>query len=249
MTAQTIIEQLQRFEQDIRYHSPPDEGQAPFVAVPGSLPILLSAPHGAAHRRDDRYKEEDEYTAAFARLLADRTGAHLLYTWAFSESDPNWDQDSPYKDALRRMVYDHAIQFVIDLHGMSNRHAFGIAVGTMHGRSCPEHETLILTTLQQRGYRPTTVAEIQAFGDRQWDQYVLNHRRFTGGLTSHTITRFAHEELRIAAVQIELCASLRIVRRRAEARRSADFVGDPAAIAHAIETFDLVIRRLALSFD
>ena len=176
-------------------------------------------------------------------------GAYLLYTWAFSESDPNWDQHSPYKEVLRRMVYDHAIRFVIDLHGMSNRHAFGIAVGTMQGRSCPKHETLLLTTLQQRGYQPTTVAEIQAFGNRQWDRYVLNHRRFTGGLTSHTVTRFAHEELRIAAVQIELCASLRIARRRPEARRSADFIGDPVAIAHAIETFDLVIRRLASSFD
>lgn len=247
MTPQAIADRLDQLESEVRYHAPPDEGQAPFVHVPGERPVLISAPHGAAHRRNDRYKDEDEYTAALARLLGNLTGAHVLYAWARSESDPNWDRRSPYKDALRRIVQGQDIGMVVDLHGMSNRHKFGIAVGTMHGRSCPAQEALILDTLQQRGFCPTTAQEARGFSSLQWDRYVLNHGRFTGGVTSHTVTRFTSEELRIAAVQFELCSSLRVVRRRSPGRVPGDFAGDPAAIAHTVETFEKLIQCLAQS--
>lgn len=247
MTSPSIIAaQLDRLESEVRYGAPPDPGQPPYAYVPGRLPVLISAPHGAAHRREERYKDEDEYTAAFARLLGDRTGAHVLYTWARSESDPNWDRHSPYKDHLGRLVQAHDIRVVIDIHGMSNRHKFGIAVGTMRGRSCPEPVTRLVTeTLQQQGYRAATSQEARQFNALQWDRYVVDHRRFTGGLVSHTVTRFASEELRIASVQFELCSSLRIVRRQSPGKRPPDFAGDTAAIAHTLATFERIVTALA----
>lgn len=247
MTTPTILAQLDRLERDIRYHTPPDDGRPPFIYVAGSRPVLVSAPHGASHRRENHYKEEDEYTAALARLLGQRTGAHVLYAWALSDSDPNWDRESPYKDALRRIVREQAVGFVVDLHGMSNRHKFGIAVGTIDGRSCPSEEALILDTLEGQGFRAATAREARGFDELQWDRYVLNHGRFTGGLTSHTVTRFAAEELRIAAAQFELCSSLRVVHRQSSVRQPANFAGDAAAIAHTVATFETLIHRLAES--
>ena len=241
----SVLDDLDRLEREVRYNAPPDAGQPSFRYEPGRLPVLVSAPHGAAHRRDGRYKDEDEYTAAFARLLAERTGAHVLYAWAQSESDPNWDRHSPYKDALREAVAAAGIRAVVDIHGMGNRHKIGIAVGTMRGRSCPEPVAERITTaLEAHGFRPTTARDARDFSRLQWDRYVLDHARFTGGLTSHTVTRFASEELRIVSVQFELCSSLRIVRRLSSGKQPADFSGDPAAIAHTLATFERIIAGL-----
>jgi len=245
-TLSAILNRLEQLEAEIAYNDPPAERQQPFRYVAGRLPVLLSAPHGAAHRRDGRYKEEDEYTAAFARLVAERTGAHVLYACARSESDPNWDTESPYKAALGEIVAGAGIRFVGDIHGMGNRHRFGIAVGTMCGASCPaRHEELIASTLTAGGFHEATPQESRAFEALRWERFVVNHGRFTGGLTSHTVTRYTAERLGIHAAQFELCASLRIVRRRATERWPHDFRGDPAGIARAVAAFERLVHVLA----
>jgi hypothetical protein len=245
MNIHEVLDRLVALEADVTYREPPAAGKLPFRSVPGVLPVLISAPHGAAHRRDGRYKQEDEYTAAFARLLAERTGAHALYAFALSESDPNWDRDSPYKTALAELVARHDIRFVIDLHGMSNRHKFGIAVGTMCGASCRRrHETLVVGALASAGFIETTALDAREFPALQWDRFILNHRRFTGGLSNHTVTRFAAEELGVHAAQFELCASLRIVRRRGSPAWPVDFSGDPTGITRALASFERLVAAL-----
>jgi hypothetical protein len=240
-----ILIRLEQLEGEITYHAPPPPGIQPFRYVPGHVPILVSAPHGAAHHRDGRFKQEDEYSAAFARLVGERTGAHVLYAWAQSDGDPNWDRQSPYKNRLRHILIEHSIRFVLDIHGMSNRHQFGIAVGTMCGASCRQHhEALIAGALIASGFRPTTAQEARDFPALAWDCFVLNHRRFTGGMTSHTITRFAAEGLGIHAAQFELCADLRIVRRRNSGKRPGDFRGSPTGIVQAVSAFDQLVQTL-----
>lgn len=246
MATPAILARLAALEADVTYREPPAGDAFPFRHEPGRLPILLSAPHGAAHQRDGRYKEEDEYTAAFARLVAERTGAHVLYSYAQSDSDPNWDPESPYKTALRELVATHGICFVADIHGMSNRHKFGIAVGTMRGASCGRRrEALVIETLAAAGFVETTAQEAKEFPALRWDRFVVNHGRFTGGMTSHTVTRFAAEDLGIHAVQFELCAGLRIVRRRGADKWPNDYRGDPAGIAQAVAMFERLVLALA----
>jgi hypothetical protein len=245
MNIPAVLDRLVALEEDVTYREPPPDGGPPFRYRPGRLSVLLSAPHGAAHRRDGRYKEEDEYTAAFARLVAERTGAHVLYAFAQSDSDPNWDAESPYKTALRDVAAAHAIRFVIDIHGMSNRHRFGIAVGTMGGASCPDHEPLIVATLTAGDFAATTAAEAQSFPALRWDRFVVNHGRFTGGMSSHTVTRYAAETLGIGAAQFELCAGLRVVRRRTSDKWPADFRGDPTGIARTVAVFEQLVMALA----
>lgn len=241
----TIPQRLIDLEADVTYYEPPADGEPPFRYEVGTLPVLISAPHGAAHRRDGRYKQEDEYTAAFARLLAERTGAHAIYTHALSENDPNWDRKSPYKTALAGVVGEHDIRFVIDIHGMSDRHKFGVAVGTMRGASCRQrHEALIVEMLRESEFSPATAAEVREFPELRWDRYVLNHSRFTGGLSSHTVTRFAAEELGVPAAQFELCARLRIVQLAGTSKRYNGYRGDPTGIARAMAAFECMVMAL-----
>jgi hypothetical protein len=228
-----LIDRLIALEANVTYQQPPAAGQPTFCHEPGRRPLLISAPHGAAHRRDGRYKQEDAFTAAFARLVAERAGTHVLYAFARSENDPNWDRESPYKDALRELAAAHGIRFVMDIHGMSDRHKFGIAVGTMCGASCRRrHEALIVATLAAAGFVQATAREAGGYAAPRRDHFVVNHGRFTGGMSHHTVTRFAAEELGIHAAQFELCAGLRVVRR-----------GDPAEIVRAVAAFE----RLALA--
>lgn len=246
MDPQAILERLVALEKEVTYQEPPVNGGPPFHHQPGQLPVLLSAPHGALHRRGDRYKREDEYTSALARLLGERTGAHVLYTFARSDDDPNYNRDSPYKDALARLVAAHDIRFIIDLHGMSDRHKFGIAVGTMRGDSClPQHRATIMTSFQDGGFQQATAREAREFPSLRWERFVVDHRSFTGGIVNHTITRFAAEELGIDAAQFELCAAVRIVRQVGSRALVDDYEGDPEGIMQAVATFEHMVAALA----
>jgi hypothetical protein len=240
-----ILERLETLEREVTYDRPPAMGRAPFAYQPGRLPVLLSAPHGAIHRREGRFKAEDEYTAAFVRLVAAETGAHALYTLAMLDHDPNYDRASPYKEALAEIVTRHGIRFVLDLHGMSNRHKFGVAVGTMRGASCPERGPLVTAALEVGGFTRATADEVRDYPALRWDRYVMDHGRFTGGLYNHTVTRFVAEELGIEAAQVELCSSLRVVRRMGIGKEPADFRGDPDGIRRAVAVLATTVWAVA----
>lgn len=239
-----LLGRLVDLETAVSHKQPPTNGESPFVHESGRLPILLSAPHGTAHHRNGQIKAEEGFTSALARLVAAETGAHALYTQFLSANDPNFERDAPYKSCLRRLVQRHDIRFVLDIHGMSDRHRFGLALGTMNGRSCPQHEPIILQTLQAHGFHPSTKAEVRTFDRLRWDYFVLNHSRFTGGLFNHTVTKFAVEELGVPSAQIELCSSLRVVQSITTDGRLV-FVGDEAGIETAVHTLIALVHRLA----
>ena len=208
-----MLNRLLELETAVSHTKLPPNGNPSFAYQPGKLPLLVSAPHAAAHWRGQRIKSEEGFTGAMAQFLAETTGAHALYGRFRSLDDPNWDRHAPYKTRLQEIVQINQIRFVLDLHGMSDKHKIGLALGTINGRSCPEHEPLILQTTQQR-FQQTSQQAARSFPDLRWDHFVLNHSRFTGGVASHTITRFASQQLGVPALQVELCSAARIVQKR-----------------------------------
>ena len=243
LTGEVLLQRLVDLETAVTPKKPPTNGQSAFVHELGCRPILLSAPHGTAHHRNGRVKAEEGFTSALARLIAAETKAHVLYTHYLSRRDPNHDPEAPYKTALRRIVEQHDIRFVLDIHGMSDRHRFGLALGTMNGRSCPQHEPLILQTLQTHGFHQSTKAEVRQSDRLRWDRFVLNHSRFTGGVIDYTVTRFVADELGVAAAQIELCSSLRVVQSVTADGRLV-FVGDEAGIEKAVHTLIALVHTV-----
>lgn len=238
-----MLEQLQELETAVSYTTLPPDGEPSFTYRAGKLPILISAPHATAHLRRQRIKGEEEFTGALAQFLAETTGIHALYSHFRSTGDPNWDHDSPYKNRLQEIVRRNDIRFVLDLHGMSNRYKFGLALGTMNGRSCPVHEPLILQTVADQ-FRPISQQTTRTFSELRWDHFVLNHSRFTGGLANYTITRFASQQLGIPALQIELCASARVVERRPFGKQSKPFYGHPQAIEQTVSLLQALVNAV-----
>jgi hypothetical protein len=233
----SLLQRLVELEAEIDYKSPPASGQPDFCYLPGSIPVLISSPHGAAHTRVNREKEEDEYTSGLARLLAEQTGAHVLYAWRKSDTDPNFAPNTPYKQLLRKAVHDHKISFIIDLHGCSPDRSFGIGIGSMHGTSCPRHLPVILKVLAKNGYLSTGSGLFRLDLDRTFTGRGGNHQE--------TITRFAAETLGVPALQIELNAHLRVVRRLPDATQTKPFYGNLDLIQRIISTLAAVILEIS----
>ncbi len=232
-----LLQQLVALESDTRYRQPPEPGEPEFRYEHGSRAVLLSAPHGAAHTRNGRIKEEDGFTAGFSRLIARRTGAHALYSRRQSATDPNYHTGAPYKTYLNEIVRREGIRFVLDIHGAGPRHGFGIALGTMTGRSCPEQYAQILETLARHGFTPDGKRLLRLDLDQL----------FTGGggQRQETVTRYCHEVIGVPAAQFELNPHLRIVRQRPSENYPEAFAGDEEMIFRAVETFtDLVFTLL-----
>ena len=234
-----LLKRLVELESDIEYQIPPAPGQPEFGYVPGRRPVLLSAPHGAAHQRIAyEYKDEDEYTAGLARLLAELTGAHALYARNRSTSDPNVHEDIPYKQKMREIIEQAGIHFVLDLHGASDpKYKFGIALGTIGGKSCPLQRPLILSVLAKHGFSPEARGRDNLDVDRAF--------KGAGGAGRETITRYASQVLHVPAAQFELFADLRIVQRRPDASKPLPFNGDQQRILRVIDAFTELIVALA----
>lgn len=243
----SLLDWLMELETAVSYSALPPEGELPFVYRTGDVPILISAPHATVHQRGQREKGEEEFTGALAQLLAETTGVHTLYSHYRSADDPNWDRVSPYKTALQEIVQSQNIRFVLDLHGMSNRHRFGLALGTMNGRSCPDFEPLILETVREQ-FQQTSQGTARNFAELRWDHFVLNHPRFTGGVANYTVTRFAAEQLGVPALQIELCSTARVVERRPFSQWQTPFRGQPEAIQQAVALLQSLVTALMSAF-
>lgn len=234
---------LVRFEQDIHFSTPPPSGASPYVFLQGSAPLLLSAPHSTIHMRNGRTKRADGFTGPFVQLLHRLTGAHALFANHRLASDPNWDKYSPYKSLLKRAVRQHGVRFVIDLHGMSNWHKVGMALGTINGRSCPDEMPLIKQTLDQHGFQTLSIREARNLPGLNWQTVVINHPRFTGGVSNYTVTRYVSDCLHVGAIQLELCSTIRVVFEK-DKKSPDQFDGHGAATRAAISALRDAICRL-----
>ena len=229
-----LLRRLTELEADVRYQEFSNGSDGGFAYVPGQVPVLLSAPHGAVHTRLNNLKQEDEYTTGFARLIAEKTNAHVIHTRRKLDTDPNWYPDVPYKRMLRRVIKKEPIRFVLDIHGCAEHRDFGIALGTMRGESCPQQREVILRMFAAHGFFQDAENPLCRFDV---------DRRFTAvGLEGQeTITRFVWESLGVPAAQFEIHPSLRIVERRSDATETQPFLGVPELIKAAIQAFiDLV---------
>ncbi len=231
-----LLSRLVELEADIHYKTAPLDGERDFGYDFGRLPIVISAPHGAAHSRNGALKNEDDFTTSLARLVAEMTGAHALYLRYYSNTDANYDPGVPYKQFLREVVKRNRIRFVLDLHGAAAYRDFGLALGTLYGESCPDERPLILSVFKRFGFQE----------DAPWLSRLDLDDTFTavGVEEQETITRFVSQRLHVPAAQLELNAYLRVVRRQPDASERDPFQGDPVAIERTVTMLSALVREL-----
>lgn len=232
-----ICQELLELEADVRYQEIARVEDETIAYEAGIHPFLVSASHAAVHQRLGQWKQEDEFTAAFARLLASATNSHVLYLRRKTTTDPNWDTHSLYKQTLEELVQRHEIRFILDLHAVHEKRRFGLALGTMKGQSCPRTRELILSTLGEHGFQQAA---------REEHMRLDVDRRFTaiGKHGQETITRFAWERLGVEAAQIEMHPALRIVERRPDATERKPYQANPDLVHAALTALMHVIEKI-----
>lgn len=101
------------------FHGPTD-GPCTLV-VPGTAPIVCSAPHAVHHARHGAIKLNDANTGGLALALAAHLGgsAVVLRRGGLEFGDPNHDAEHPLKDAAAPLVGRGVT--LVDLHGMADR--------------------------------------------------------------------------------------------------------------------------------
>lgn len=228
-----------------------------FRQISGEVPVLISAPHACAHLRDGVEKMGEEYTAAIACMVAKNTGCSAIYTVCKSSEDPNWQKTGEYKTAIQKIVRSKGIRFLIDIHGMTNRHHMGVAIGSINERACRSAD--IVKPFEAEGFRVIesdalppvltgnngqSVNSNDGAGQSQhWRRMVIDHPRFTGGVKSHTVTRYALEQLGVPSVQIELASVARIGYRSKTKDWPYEYYGNPEAIAAVVNALcSLVVK-------
>lgn len=218
-----IVEDMRRIEfASIDYDTPSDPY---FAYIKGTIPVLVSAPHGAKHFRtkEGRWKGEDAYTASLAIELGKLTGAHVLYVRNKAGEDPNNDPGTKYKAFLKKVAKENNIRFILDLHGSDSRRPYKVDVGIMNNEvtlcSCPTYRSVIEKTFS--GFEP-----------RVFNQSFSAHGR-------GTITYFAKKTLHIEAAQIEINANYRIVE-----SKSNGFKADPNKVLEVVHRLETLIRAV-----
>lgn len=220
----------------------PHPGQLSGLAIlEGRVPLLVSAPHAARHWRGTAWKREDEYTAALAHWLHLRAGVHALYPTHRITPDPHDDADEGhYKQVVGHVVRAHGIRLVLDLHGARGDRDFGLALGTIHGETCPAHEAALIAACAAAGFPARADAP-------SLDRLALNPSRYAGGTRTPTVTRYTWRVLGVPAAQLEINAWARIVQRLPEAYEARqgiapDFRGDPARIRRVLAALLRVVE-------
>ncbi len=236
---QNKLERLSALDQLFRYRAAAPEGEAWFQVVKGDIPVLISAPHACMHVRDGVSKMQEEYTGAIALFLAELCGCHAVVTRYKTYEDPNWQSDSIYKDAIGSLVSDRDIRFCIDLHGMRNIYHMGVALGTINGNACDPH--LVLPHFLNAGFRHVALEELAPDKQNAWCNVVVDHPKFTGGLTNNTVTRFVSQQLGIPGVQVELSSQARVVESAATDDWPLEYRGDPVAINASLAALQSLI--------
>jgi hypothetical protein len=220
-----LLEEIKKIEfSTIKYD---EHNEDYYRYIEGQIPILISAPHGAKHYRtregEGYWKKEDAYTSSLAIKLGQLTGAHVIYAKYKAREDANNDPRSAYRDFLKKVVREHEIKFVIDLHGACGSQPFKVDVGTisdMPGESsCPT-------------FRPIIQKAFQGFEDQLFNKHFTAHG-------CGTVTSFARNDLGIEAAQFEINARYRIVESRS----------NPALKASEQDILDMVGRLERMILD
>lgn len=110
------------------------------VIIKGNNNILISAPHGVSQVRLGKYKPPEIGSIATALFLQNKTNCFLIAKTKNNNDDANFDDDSNYKNSIEKLIQNHNIKYVIDIHGLAANRGFDVNLGTHLGKNIEKNE-------------------------------------------------------------------------------------------------------------
>ncbi|GAB6172241.1 hypothetical protein JCM15765_17190 [Paradesulfitobacterium aromaticivorans] len=166
----------------------------PFRVFPGTIPVMVSAPHSVRHYRQRKIKMSDEFTGSVVYLLNKLTGSHAIAVAKLYGGDPNVDSPCIYKDRIAEICNREKVQWFLDIHGAAREHNFDVDLGTNGGK----------TLLGKVQFPEVLERNFQAFG------LIRISRDHFAAFGRNTVTNYVARELGIPAVQIEINKQFRV---------------------------------------
>lgn len=115
-----------------------------FEVITGNIPILISAPHSVRQIRNGKIKEKDAYTGAIAIELQKQTNCYCIYKTKNNNDDANYDiENNPYKQEILKIINENQIKLLLDIHGASDKHGFGVDIATGEKENLNNNEYLL----------------------------------------------------------------------------------------------------------
>lgn len=192
----TLVEQ---FEHETSRFIEADANGAPtspddsFMVLSGTSCVMVSAPHSVSQWRNEHLKSAEHSTGALALLAHEHLGCPIIFKTANAHDDANFDDESPYRDALAAYIANHDVQLLLDLHQLSCERPMEICVGTGRMNNVAGHPELVDRV-------------VEVFGDHVTGEITIDDPFAASG--ANTIACSISERCGIPCFQIEINSRL-----------------------------------------
>lgn len=245
------LQRLIQIESQVHYSTPAHPPRKPFVVIERESPVLISAPHGAICLRNDQkqiWHEEDEFTAGMAILLGEICNTSVIATtWKTIDSDPNYhfENQSPYKQEIRRLAEARKLKWIFDLHGAA-----------LNSQTLGQTEIIDFGTRKEhKSFNPETLDILKNnVENRLGKNNIISENKFPAYATKNqmSITAFCQENLNIDSLQIEMKPFVRIPVRRIDSSAylsGEQYVGNKQMVIAMIQSLSDIIEYLHENFN
>lgn len=164
------------------------------ISIPGNSKILVSAPHATNHVRLSKLKRFEIYTAAISVLLHSYLDVTALYSNSVTDPDPNYYDGSIYKKILKDFSLKSDLNFVLDIHGTSDKRAADVYPGVGKNKEFLIGNEYILDELYKSAEKYSIICG-------SLDKFPASRQ--------NTVTKFCAKKLGVPSMQLEINKSFR----------------------------------------
>lgn len=102
----------------------------------GEVPVILTAVHTMEQVKDNgEIKYAEPFTKAIARYVAEKVNCSYFIKTIDTGIDSNKITPDGFKDELLKLIKEHHIKLLIDLHGAKSEREFDVEFGTLNNLS------------------------------------------------------------------------------------------------------------------
>ena len=113
------------------------------VVVVGEKDVLISVPHAVSQVRLGKYKVAEIGSLVLGRKLSQDGNTFLICKTKNNNDDANFDENSEYKNTIRRIINKHQIKYIVDIHGMAAFRGCDVNLGTHLGKNTENNKKLL----------------------------------------------------------------------------------------------------------
>jgi len=100
--------------------------QQDFYFDNGNNKILISAPHGVAHFKNNKQKPAEIGSLTTALFLKETEDTYFIAKTKQTQNDVNYEATSDYKNKVFELIDKNGLKYFIDIHGISPSNEYDI---------------------------------------------------------------------------------------------------------------------------